>query len=50
MRIEGGKSDTLELQPHIIPEVENHEEETSEWKFTFHTSVMTGQAPRESTM
>ena len=41
------KTDTSVPLPHVIPEVEKV---TSEWQEQVHTSIIPGQALRESTM
>ena len=44
------KADTLEAHTHVIPEVDEKEKVTSDWKEPVHTSIIPYQALRESTM
>ena len=40
MKIGRIKADTPEAQPHVIPEVEKNQKETSEWKEPVHTIII----------
>ena len=50
MRIEEIKADTLEVNPHVLPEVEKPQKNDIRMKRTRKKSITPGQALRESTM